>query len=106
MIPKHSKTLAAALLLAAFPFVTFAQPKRDSLGPIRIGAGGAITYTADAKGDRVPDYSYCGYRLSEVPIPDVPVKVIVPPLKGDATGSIQAAIDYVSSLPLSKEGFR
>jgi hypothetical protein len=60
----------------------------------------------DEQGNRVPDFSYCGYKASEQPIPNVPVKIIVPVSKGDATVRIQAALDYVSSLPADKEGFR
>jgi len=44
--------------------------------------------------------------LSEAPIPNVAVKVIVPAIKGDATRTIQNAIDYVSSLLPDKQGFR
>ncbi|MBE7171705.1 MAG: pectate lyase [Williamsia sp.] len=74
--------------------------------PVQISSDGKLSYKAAPNGDRVPDYSYCGYMLSEMPIPDVAVKVIVPPVKGDATTAIQTAIEYVSSLPLDKQGFR
>ncbi|MEI6950222.1 DUF6298 domain-containing protein [Paraflavisolibacter sp. H34] len=106
MIAHPARTLAAALLLAASPVFSFAQPSSDTTAPIRIGPGGTLSYTATTKGDRVPDFSFCGYRLSEAPIPDVPVKVVVPALKGDATQKIQAALDYVASLPPGKDGFR
>jgi hypothetical protein len=82
------------------------QQKTTLDAPIQISAEGKVTYKSKANGDRVPDFSYCGYMLSEVPIPDMPVKVVVPAMKGDATGKIQAAIDYVSSLPINKQGFR
>lgn len=67
---------------------------------------GQLFYNADSLGNRIPDFSYCGYMASEKSIPMVPVKVIVPFVKGDATLRIQAAIDYVSSLPLDANGFR
>ncbi|WP_207532651.1 DUF6298 domain-containing protein [Desertivirga arenae] len=73
---------------------------------VQITATGDLSYTKAPNGDRVPDYSYCGYQNSNEPIPNVPVKVIVPSMKGDATKAIQLAIDYVSSLPLNKAGFR
>ncbi|WP_207422835.1 DUF6298 domain-containing protein [Desertivirga brevis] len=73
---------------------------------VRITATGDLGYTKAPNGDRVPDYSYCGYQNSNEPIPNVPVKVIVPSMKGDATKAIQSAIDYVSSLPHGKAGFR
>lgn len=54
----------------------------------------------------VPDYSYCGYQASETAIPMVEIKAVVPAMQGDATAAIQAALDYVSSLPIGKDGFR
>lgn len=96
----------AALLLQTLSYQPFAQSKTVPESPIEIGPDGILTYHASANGDRVPDFSYCGYRHSQVPIPDVPVKVIVPVMNGDATAKIQSAIDFVSSLPLDRGGFR
>jgi len=67
---------------------------------------GKLMYTADVQGNRIPDFSYCGYKASEQPIPMVDVKITVPAKQGDATARIQAAIDYVSKLPLDANGFR
>lgn len=44
------------------------------------------------------DFSYCGYRMSEQPLPDAEVKVFVSWKKGDNSARIQKAIDYVSGL--------
>ena len=84
----------------------FAQLQTTSKPPIEIIPDEKITYHSLDNGDRVPDFSYCGYMLSETPIPDVPVKAIVSKMKGDATATIQKAIDYVSSIPPNKQGFR
>ena len=72
-----------------------------------ISKGEKLVYHADAQGNRVPDYSFAGYKGGGVAIPDVPVRVTVP-MAGteDATARIQAAIDYVSGLPADKEGIR
>lgn len=67
---------------------------------------GRLIYTADSLGNRIPDFSYCGYKASEESIPNVPVKVVVPWMKGDATLKIQAALDYVASLPDYGTGIR
>ncbi len=67
---------------------------------------GKLMYTADVQGNRIPDFSYCGYKASEQPIPMVEVKITVPEKQGDATARIQAAIDYVSKLPIDANGFR
>lgn len=75
------------------------------LPPISEGKDGLI-YNQDSLGNRVPDFSYCGYMASDSPIPDVAIKVVVPVKSGDATLRIQSALDYVSSLPLDRSGFR
>ena len=61
---------------------------------------GKLDYTADSLGNRIPDFSYCGYKASEQPIPTIPVRVVVPVAKGDATLRIQSALDHVASLPM------
>jgi PelA/Pel-15E family pectate lyase len=65
-----------------------------------------LVYTTFENGDRIPDYSFCGYEASEREIPLVPARVKVAHQAGDATERIQRAIDYVSSLPLGSDGFR
>lgn len=63
-------------------------------------------YGADEKGNRIPDFSHCGYAGGEQPIPDVPVRVVVPATPGDSTKRIQKAIDYVANLPPNTDGIR
>ena len=67
---------------------------------------GKLLYTPDSLGNRIPDFSYCGYKASQEAIPHVDVKIVVPVIKGDATLRIQTALDYVASLPLDANGFR
>nr|WP_294903592.1 DUF6298 domain-containing protein [uncultured Lacibacter sp.] len=67
---------------------------------------GKLVYSPDQLGNRIPDYSYSGYKASEQPIPTVEVKVVVPVKAGDATLRIQSALDYVASLPADANGFR
>ncbi|MBD2705149.1 pectate lyase [Spirosoma sp. BT702] len=74
--------------------------------PVSLGSDGHLVYTPDELGNRIPDFSYCGYQAGEQAIPNVAIQVTVPVRKGDATRRIQAAIDYVASLPTNKDGFR
>ncbi len=67
---------------------------------------GQLLYETDAKGNRILDFSYCGYRNSDVAIPDLPVRVYVSPVEGDNSTAIQRAIDYVSSLKADTNGLR
>lgn len=65
-----------------------------------------MVYVPDFKGNRVLDFSNCGYMGGGVRIPDVPVKIAIKPIDGDATQTVQDAIDQVSNLPMDTNGFR
>ena len=65
-----------------------------------VGSGPDLLYATSAKGDRICDFSYAGYRGGGVALPDVPEKAKVTPMTGDCSDKIQAAIDSVSSMPL------
>ncbi len=67
---------------------------------------GDLTYTSEPNGDRIPDFSYAGYMAGNSDIPTASAKVFVAPVPGDNTARIQAAIDYVSALPLDSHGLR
>ncbi|MEO6230540.1 MAG: DUF6298 domain-containing protein [Ferruginibacter sp.] len=84
---------------------SIAQKKARPVPPLYF-AKDKLVYTPDSLGNRIPDFSYCGYKASEQSIPTVAVKVVVPVTKGDATLRIQTALDYVSSLPMDANGFR
>jgi hypothetical protein len=76
------------------------------LPPVSVGSNGKLLYAYDSLGNRIPDFSYCGYMASEKNIPDVAVKIVVPVKSGDATLRIQSALDYVATLPIGIDGFR
>ena len=67
---------------------------------------GTITYSPDAKGNRVLDFSYCGFKSSEQDIPDLKNVIFIPHMESDASETIQRAINYVSGLKPDKNGFR
>lgn len=56
--------------------------------------------------NKIPDFSFAGYKGGGVPLPDVPVKKTVEPVTGNNRAIIQAAIDEVSSLSPDANGFR
>jgi hypothetical protein len=69
-------------------------------------AKGRLQYTADARGNRIMDFSHAGYKGGGVRIPDVRVARTVKPIEGDNTAQIQSAIDEVSKLAADAGGFR
>jgi hypothetical protein len=93
------------LFLVAVISVQGQKPAKPT-PPVVSDQTGKLVYTQDERGNRVPDFSYCGFYKSEQPIPDIPVKIFVPLKDGDATSRIQSAIDYVASLPVDGNGFR
>src|SRR5262249_4531747 len=56
--------------------------------------------------NRIPDFSFCGYKGGGVAVPLIHVKRTINPVSGDDTQNIQSAIDFVSGLPLDSNGFR
>lgn len=74
--------------------------------PLSVGTDGRLSYAKDEQGNRIPDFSYAGYQGGNQPIPNVPIRVVVPETKGDATQRIQAALDYVATLPQDVNGIR
>ena len=88
---------------------------------ISMGGDGKLVYKAYSdKGDRLMDWSHCGYRNSSVSIPNVAVAETLEPLTGnpepignmaypmgpDSRARIQAAIDKVAAMAPEEDGFR
>lgn len=68
--------------------------------------GQHLSYVKDSRGNRLLDYSTCGYRNSNVDIPAVKGVVFVSCQPGDNSERIQRALDYVASLKPGADGFR
>src|SRR5262249_4414890 len=94
-------TAVASCLVVATPSTANGQS-----GFVAPGKDGRLVYEADARGNRIPDFSHCGYGGGGVAVPDVPVRARVPAVPRDAGSRIQAAIDYVSKLPADERGLR
>lgn len=108
-LTKNSLSLSLLFLLSTA--LGYGQNKKKAkitkpIPPIEWQKGGFV-YHPDSLGNKIVDFSYCGYESSEKQIPDdLPVKVTVPVKPGDATNAIQSAIDYVGRLPMQPSGFR
>ncbi len=104
---------------APFPEHSFVHSKWAPL--VSMGDDGRLVYNPYSdKGDRILDWSRCGYQKSEVAIPDVPVIETLQPLSDDAhpfdnmlypKGSdsreqIQAALDRVEAKKPEANGIR
>ncbi|MCA0383937.1 MAG: DUF6298 domain-containing protein [Bacteroidetes bacterium] len=101
----YSYRLITAALLLLVVKASFAQKQAKPVPPLYVEKG-QLQYKPDTLGNRIPDFSYCGYKASEQAIPVVPAKVYVPLSTKDATDNIQLAIDYVSGMPKDAQGFR
>jgi hypothetical protein len=74
---------------------------------VSVDSSGRLTYQHDEAGNRIPDFSNCGYQGGGIPLPDVDaVEVILPQVSGDDTRRIQAAINHVASIPEDEDGFK
>ena len=96
----------SCLALCAAPLLAAQPPQALTVTPDY-----QIRYNAYDNGDRIPDYSYCGYLASEAPIPDLLADPSVPIIRvacsgQDDTQRIQDAIDRAASWPARPDGFR
>ena len=98
------KFLVLATLFAATTFAEAAPKNAPAI--LSVGKNGQLVYGADARGNRIPDFSSCGYAGGDRPIPDCSVQVVVKPQAGDSTARIQQALDYVANLPVGTNGLR
>lgn len=69
-------------------------------------ADGRLVYETDDAGNRIPDFSWAGYRNGEVELPEVDVAASIGPISGDNTAHIQQALDAVGEREPDADGFR
>lgn len=94
-------------LCLAFIFVLIPRGTGGYSSLVSRNDDGTLQYSTDQNGNRLPDFSYVGYKLGQEPIPgNIPVAVTLSPVTGDNLTNIQNAVDYVGSLPLNGDGFR
>lgn len=93
--------------LLAASLCSIAQPPAAKPQPPLSYRNGKLQYVPDSLGNRIPDFSYCGYKGGDLPIPDATTGVVIPLMgQEDATRKIQDAINYVGTLPPDKNGIR
>ena len=110
MTDKKTLTIISFILLSVCVGLTYGDVVVDQ-GPtkavsVRSGPDGDLIYARDAKGNRIPDFSYVGYHSGARPIPDVPARMTISPGDGNDTASIQQAIDELEQRPPDSNGFR
>lgn len=96
--------LLLATLLAGGPALRAATHSRL----VYPGPDGKLRYEAyTPQGDRILDFSHCGFRAGEAPLPTVAEKIrLTPAASGDDTARIQAALDQIAALPPAADGTR
>ncbi len=97
---------AGVALVLAVAFRGGAAEKSAPPQYVATDGAGRLVYQADERGNRIPDFSRCGYKGGGVALPDAPVRVVVSPATGDNGPRIQAAIDHVARLPADERGIR
>jgi hypothetical protein len=99
----YTAVFTVLLSTCAFKIAT-ESPWQSKL--VHIRSDGSLTYTADEKGNQIPDFSYVGYHHGNAGIPDVKVVKSIAPDGTNDQQIIQQAIDEVSKLQPDKNGIR
>jgi hypothetical protein len=100
---------AAAMFLTGIPMAPAQAPNGAWVYP---SATGNLLYQLDERGQRIADFSNCGYRGGLEPLPDIPLLIpqdrwtYVSPGAGDDTALIQAAINTVATMTPDANGWR
>ena len=109
-MPPFNPNLVRLLLFALTAFRADGQALNGTW--VYPSATGNLLYQLDERGQRIADFSQCGYRGGSEPLPEVAALipqsrwVVVNPGSGDDTALIQAAIDSVEALPMDASGWR
>jgi hypothetical protein len=69
-------------------------------------SGGLLQYVTDAEHNRIPDYSFAGYRYGQAALPDVPQVLRLTAASGDNTSRIQKALDQLGARTPDANGIR
>jgi len=105
-LAKHIPLFCIALLVVTGELKAETVVEKGVSKICRVDETGKLVYSKDAKGNRLPDFSYVGYHSGEKALPDVPVRRTLEPSKSDDTQRIQDALDKLGTLPLDKAGHR
>ena len=114
MIHPSTSLIRPALLFAAIALGCSSLVAQNQSSLVYPGPDGKLVYEGYANegqsstGNIMIDFSHAGYKGGGVAIPWVPVEVALDPLPGDDDdhARIQAAINWLSTRPLSSAGFR
>ncbi len=97
------------VLFLFIPIITISQEIPENSwqsSKVYYDSSNKLVYSSDEQKNRIPDFSYAGYKNSEESIPNIPVVKSIKPIDGDNTAHIQKAINELGSMPLNKDGFR
>src|SRR5688500_11668444 len=113
-----SSRLAAIVWLTVSGVATAQTiPSFCSTYPQSVGAGqwqssrvfysnGRLSYTSDSGQNRIPDYSFAGYKYGQVTLPSVPEVARISATSGDQTARIQAELDAIAARTPDANGIR
>ena len=117
---KAYSRFAAMLWLAGFGASVHAQttiPSFCSQYPQTVGTGqwqssrvfysnGRLSYASDSGQNRIPDYSFAGYKYGQATLPSVPEVARISATSGDQTARIQAELDAIAARTPDANGIR
>lgn len=97
--------IITAIFFASFFVKAYSQQWQSAI--VQYDNNGKLVYKKDAEGNKIPVFSFAGYKGGGIKIPSsIPVVKILSPVSGDNTSQIQNAISEVGFMPIDSNGFR
>jgi hypothetical protein len=104
--PPTSRRCVLRIILVAV-LACLSLPARSPAALVSMDPLGRLIYQPDENGNRIPDFSHCGFMAGGRPLPFArTVKTITPKAAGDDRTRIQQAINEVSGRPPGPDGMR
>ena len=100
-----TKNISIIISFLILPIISFSQSWQSNI--VHYGNNNKLVYQSDPEGNKIPDFSYAGYKGGGVSIPSsISVVKTLSPITGDNTAQIQKAISEVGFMPMDSNGFR
>ena len=95
------------IIIAMLTFISSLSAQEWQSKIVYFDAFNKLVYVRDSLGNRIPDFSFAGYKNGNQHIPEIPIVKTIVPVNGDNTANIMNALnDIANNFQVKANGFR